>query len=346
MKKVWFGMVLLLVFPLLHAQDAEQSPADILIQRGIYAHDQGDYAAAVDFYKQALELEPDSPLIYYEMAFSYAYDGKYEESLASAEAGIKAAGGDEQYLPALYDAKGSALDNLGRPEEAVAVFTEAIRRFGTKSLLFYNLGVTYYKLGRYDEARDTLTEGVFNNPFHAGGNYLLGKILFDQNRKAQSLLCLYHFLLLEPYSRRSEDAYRMIQQLLTMDTSDGAKIINLPPGSFAALDLLVSMAGTLDSAGEYTEKSGEELFLQKTSYVFTSLTELSTGGALQGGDESEGLWRNFYIPFFVQLAQRPDYLEIFCRYISMSSDKEAEKWLEQRREKVQDFFNWLNKKDE
>ncbi|MDR2020776.1 MAG: tetratricopeptide repeat protein [Treponema sp.] len=346
MKKTWFGMVLLSVLPLLHAQDAEQNPADALIQRGVYAHDQGDYAAAVDYYKQALELEPDSPLIYYEMAFSYAYDKKYEESLASAEAGIKAAQGDEQYLPALYDAKGSALDNLGRPEEAIAVFTEAIRRFGAESLLFYNLGITYYKLERYDEARDTLIRGVFDNPFHAGGNYLLGKILFDQNRKAQSLLCLYHFLLLEPYSRRSEDAYGMIQRLLAADTSGGEMIIGLKPGSFAALDLMVSLAGAMDSAGEYDKKNGGELFLQKTSYVFTSLAELSASGALKDGDESEGLWRDFYIPFFIQLAGKPDYLEIFCRYISISGDEEAEKWLEQRREKVQDFFDWLNRKDE
>ncbi|MDR2184053.1 MAG: tetratricopeptide repeat protein [Treponema sp.] len=346
MKKVWLGMVLFSFVPLLHAQDAEQSPADALIQQGIYAHDQGDYAAAVEYYQQALELEPDSPLIYYEMAFSYAYDEKYEESLASAEAGIKAAGGDEQYLPALYDAKGSALDNLGRPEEAITVFTEAIRRFGAASLLFYNLGTTYYKLERYDEALDTLTEGVFNNPYHASGNYLLGKMLFDQNRKAQSLLCLYHFLLLEPYSRRSGEAYRMIQQLLTVDTSGGAGTISLTPGSFAALDLLVSMAGTLNSAGEYKEKSEGELFLRKTSYVFTSLAELSGSGALNGGDEAERLWRDFYIPFFIRLTRKPDYLEIFCRYISMSCDKDAEAWLEQRRQEVETFFDWLNKKDE
>jgi hypothetical protein len=200
-------------------------------------------------------------------------------------------------------------------------------------------------LERYDEARDTLIEGVFNNPFHAGGNYLLGEILFDQNRKAQSLLCLYHFLLLEPYSGRSKEAYRMVQQLLTADTSGGAETIVLAPGSFAALDLLVSMAGALDSA-DNKEKSGEELFLQKTSYVFAGLAELSASGALKGGDKSERLWRDFYIPFFVQLAREPDYLEIFCRYISMSGDKEAEKWLEQRRDQVQAFFNWLNQRDE
>ncbi|MDR1374838.1 MAG: tetratricopeptide repeat protein [Treponema sp.] len=346
MKKVWLGMVLFSALSLLHAQDAEQSPAAALIQRGIYAHDQGDYAAAVEYYKQALKLEPDSPLIYYEMAFSYAYDGKYAESLASADAGIKAARGDEQYLAALYDAKGSALDNLGRPEEAITVFTEAIRRFGAASLLFYNLGITYYKLERYNEALDTLTEGVFNNPYHASGNYLLGKMLFDQNRKAQSLLCLYHFLLLEPYSRRSGEAYGMIQQLLTVDVSGGEGTISLTPGSFTALDLLISMAGTLDSAEENKGKSGEELFLQKTSYVFTGLEELAGAGVLSGGDEAEKLWRDFYIPFFAQLARKPDYLEIFCRYISMSRSEEAEAWLEQRREKVESFFNWLNKRDE
>ena len=317
-KSIGLGLCLFLGV-LLFAQEGES--ADDLIQRGIHAHDQGNYAEAVDYYQRALKLEPESPLIYYEMAFSYYYDGQYQQALESAETGIVWAGDDRAYLGALYDIKGSALDSLGRGEEAAAVFIEAIERFETQgTLLYYNLGLTYYRMERYDEALAALTLGVEARPRHASGNYLVGRLLFDKGRPGQGILCLYHFLLLEPQGWRANEAYELILNAF----SPGETVWEDSPLGKALGGMAAELSG---SAGEF--------FTQRTLALFAALEKLP---GIPGGD----LWGRFYIPFFTELAQR-GHGETYCGYVSAFQGDES--WFTGHREELERFFAWLNEQE-
>jgi tetratricopeptide (TPR) repeat protein len=334
---------------------SELSPeAEELMLTGIVHHDAGNYRKAIEYYSQALELSPGSPVIYYELAFSYMYMGEPEKALEWIDAGlVKAekavkesrlagpAGKDElvAVLAGLYELKASALDDLERREEAVQVYLETIGRFGVSdtSLIYYNLGVTYYRMEKINEAREALVKGLVINPFHPSSNYILGKICFEENRKAQSLYSLCYFLLLEPQSDRSREAYNAIESLLAPTETIGFS----DTGSFTAADLVISFSFAAEElAGE--DATETEIFMAKLSYIFTVLEEQKNEGKLQRSDGDE-LWWDFYVPLFYSIA-KSEHIETFCRYISRTGSEEAEEWIGVHNDKVEAFFEWLNRK--
>ncbi|MDR0600290.1 MAG: tetratricopeptide repeat protein [Treponema sp.] len=312
--------------------------AEDLVRVGILYHDQGDYESAMGYYREALALSPDHPVICYEMAFSSLYMGDFQGALELADQGITAAKarGMDDLIPNLFDLKGSALDNLGRGEEAIEVYLSAINVYGAaNTFLYYNLGLSYYRIEKRDEARNALIEGLLINPNHASGNYLLGRLCMEKGMKTQGFYAFAYFLLLEPNTERAEEAYTAILAALTgQDETAGLQ----DNGSFTGADRVISLSFTLDE--ENKDKSDAEKTQAKLYHVFDTLggQNDAEGTGYPAGD---ALWRDFYIPFFFKIAHS-DYFGIFCRYIGLTADPGADEWIENGREEIEGFFGWLN----
>ncbi|GHV84747.1 hypothetical protein AGMMS50230_03550 [Spirochaetia bacterium] len=320
--------------------DNQLSPeAEDLVQRGISSHDRGDYQAAITYYKQAMALAPDHPVIYYEMAFSYISLDDSQTALELADKGLNSAitRNYTEVIPTLCDLKGSALDNLGRNEEAIEVYLTAINQYGASStLLYYNLGVSYYRVNKHTEAAEALRQGLLLNPNHASSNFLLGKLCMEEGKKTQAFYALCYFLLLEPNTDRSGTSYNTVFHMLQQEGTEAIGVTN--NGTFTASDIVISIAFTLDEVN--VRKSDVEKTRAKLYYVFTNLEEQKNSGKINrsAGDE---LWWDFYAPFFYRIA-KSDYFDTFCRYISLTADPEADNWIENGRDEIEGFFTWLN----
>jgi tetratricopeptide (TPR) repeat protein len=337
-------VLFVLSFPVVTQENAWafNSEVDELMRTGVEHHDEGDYDKAIEYYEKALELAPDVPGIYYEMAFSYLYKGNPEEALRCSQKGIDlaAAQGAEGMLPGLYDLKGSALDDLGRHEEAVEVYLDALNRFNVNSTrLYYNLGLTYYRMGERDKARDSLAQSLMNDPFHPSSNFLLGKICYEQGRKSQSLYALCYFLLLEPYTERAGEAYSTIEQLMS-GNEDGIAVSDA--GNFTSFDIMISILLT-DPENETPEASKDEQFIKKLRVFFFAgqAPLVQSLRQIESQHPADNLWWEFYIPFFFRLAES-EHFETFCRYIGMNVSPESMAWLNENEEKIDVMFEWLN----
>jgi tetratricopeptide (TPR) repeat protein len=259
-----------------------------------------------------MELAPDHPVIYYEMGFSRMAMGEKATALELAEKGINSAIIREydEMVPTLLDLKGSALYNLGRYEEAAAVYLLAINEYHVTSVFpFYNLGLNYYRLERDEEAADALRRALLINPNHASSNYLLGKICVEHGEKTQAFYAFCYFLLMEPNTERAVQAYNSLKDLLSMQEEI----------------LGISDNGT---------------FTAKLEYMFTALEEQRNSGKISrsAGDE---LWWEFYSPFFYRIV-KSEYAAVFYRYIGISADPDADSWLQTNQNEIGDFFVWLN----
>ena len=311
--------------------------AEELVRTGVMHHDRGDYETAINYYKQAMGFSPNHPVICYEMGFSYLSLGDNKTALEMAEGGIAEAKrrNDQDVIPSLLDLKGSALDNLGRSEEAINVYLEALNNYGVhNTFLYYNLAVSYYRIEKREEAVEALTVGLFINQNHASSNYLMGKICMEDGKKTQAFYSLCYFLLLEPNTERALQSYNTILFMLKQEEMIGFS----DNGAFTASDMIISVAFALDE--ENFRLSDTEKTKAKLYYIMTSLEDLKNSGRIQrnSGDE---LWWDFFSPFFNRIALS-DYFGMYCRYISISVDPDADSWIENESAKIGVFFEWLN----
>ncbi len=318
-----------------------QTKIDSLVQKGIKYHDNGQYAEAISVYKEALEIEPNSALVNYEIAMTLMYDKKYKESIKHCDKVIDL---NDKLLIQAYNTKGSCLDNLGKTKKSIKVFEEAIEKFGDNYLIYYNLGFNYYKEKDYFKAEEAFINAISNNSEHASSHLLLGIIKSEQNQKVQSLLCLYYFLFLESDSERSKTAYNLLMRQLkgnVQKDNNEPNQINITLDSnqmeteFAPASIMISMLEASKSLEENANKSEEELFIENNTDFFKVLGELRK-------DQNEGLWWNFYVPFFYELANT-EHIETYSYYISYCANDNSLNWLKKNPEKIEQFNQWLTK---
>jgi len=317
-----------------------QDKIDSLVQVGIQYHEMGVYGKAIEVYNEALKIDPKSTLANYEIALSYMYYGNYEKAIKHCDIVIKQK--KESLLPA-YITKGSALSDLGKIKQAIKVFKEGISKFGSYYLLHFNIGITYSKIRDTKNAEQAFMTAITDKSSHASSHYALAITEIQQNLRVQSLMCLYYFLLLEPSSKRAEKAYALLKEQLVGNVKqdkDNPMKVNVflnakSMGSeFSAEETVLSMLGASNFLEKNRDKTPDELFIENTKSFFSVL-------GVSEKKKKSNIWWNLYIPFFNKLA-KSEYMDVFCYYISVSSNEKARDWIEANSEKVEKFEQWIS----
>lgn len=102
--------------------------AGLAFYAGSYYIENKDYLAAERVLRRGLALAPLDPLISSELAFALSLQGRHAESLATADAALdRVIPIDSDSRGLLKRQRGSALGELGRFDEAIAAYREAIK---------------------------------------------------------------------------------------------------------------------------------------------------------------------------------------------------------------------------
>ena len=335
MKKRLFGFMLLL---LLSINSFSQPEIENLVKEGIQYHNNKEYDKAIETYEKALETNPNSTLVNYEIALSYFSKGNYKEAVKHSDVVLKQ---DKDLLLQAYMTKGSALDMLGKTKESIKLFNKAIKKTEGHYLLYYNLGLNYYKISDLENAEENVIKAIDLNPNHSSSHLMLANINNKKGNSVQTLLSSHYFLFLEPNSQRSLDAYSMLQQNFGGNvTKDNEKpnTINILLSSnndsqFGAAELMVSMLEASKSLEENEGKSDDEMFVENTEKFFKVLGELKK-------KKNKEIWWTFYTTFFYDLA-KSEHLETYCRYITQIGNENSKKWIEENTNALNEFDKWL-----
>ncbi|HXG67773.1 MAG TPA: tetratricopeptide repeat protein [Blastocatellia bacterium] len=182
---------------------AAQQPKDAeqYHRAGVGYYDSGEYEKAIEAYRQALQLNPDSTDAWYHLGMAYSSLGRYKEAveaysrairrkpdyaaahfnlghaysnLKQYDNAIKAFQQAIQYEPdnlEAYFALGYAYFDSGRDEKAAATFEEAIRRKPDNPYAYFNLGLLYFPGGPHARAVDAFTQAILRDPRYAEAYY-------------------------------------------------------------------------------------------------------------------------------------------------------------------------------
>lgn len=318
--------------------------ASEFISRGIKLHDRGDYKGAIKQYKKALKKDKNNYSAHYELAFTYSALRNYKKVVKHADVLINA-NPQPNITDQAYDIKGTALDEMGKPYDAIKCYEEGVKYYPNFYLLHFNLGLTLYKTGQTDKAVESFINAIGVRPDHGSSHLFLGLIMQDEGKRVQSMLSLYYFLMLEPKTSRSKIAIKSLMeqmnQGISSDPSKNSITINVSSltedDPFSTIDMMISMNQGLTVTEEGKEKSPGEKFYGTTETLFSMLAEKK--------DENSGFWWDFYAEFFTKL-KNSEHLETFCYYINKKADEgEFRKWLSDNYEKEKAFKKWKNENE-
>ncbi len=316
-----------------------QNPVETIVIEGIEYHGAGDYDKAIEIYRTALELEPNSPLVFYEIAYSYFEKKDYDNAIAYAD---KVLAQNGEHMQAAYMVKGSALELTGKVNESNALFEKAIKETGGHFLLYYNLGINHLKAGDLANSEKNILKALEVNFTHTSSHLALANIHRQLNNPVKALLSAHFFLLLEPNTNRSEEAYDILIDAMSGNVShdlDKPNTINInfspnEDDPFSSASLMLSLLEASKSSEKNSGKSKIQLFTENTGSIFKILGELNR-------DAYDDIWWTEYIPFFYELALS-EHLEAYCMYIIYSFDEDAFNWLVENEDKLNAFSDWFD----
>ncbi|HYC86615.1 MAG TPA: tetratricopeptide repeat protein, partial [Chryseosolibacter sp.] len=98
-----------------------QSQREIARQKGKEFYDKGNYADAIPYYEQALELEPENQDVLYSLGLSYRYTNRNEEAVNKF---LKLESINPNYWGWFYYECAIAYEGLKKPGEAIAMYNK------------------------------------------------------------------------------------------------------------------------------------------------------------------------------------------------------------------------------
>ncbi|GEM_PF-6339746 len=333
MKKILLLVAFLGGFSLLSAQQT----TDEWIRSGIALHDAGKYAEAIAQYKKALAIEPENYWAMYEMAMSYYAMEKEDESVVLLKKILKKSPGQarlESYvlLAAIYD-------DFGKSRKAYKLYEQASKEYPQEYMVYFNWGITSYRLEKTDEAYSFFQRALELNPSHPTSWLYLAYLDWGRAQKMRAFFAFNSFLFLEPEGKRAEAAYASLLKLLGEDVrkkADGEVEVHLDPKAIGRSEQILfamNIAAAYQLADSLTKGQAEPF----DEFMFVEQIMFDSAPRILEDDASP---TSRAVHFFAKLLGS-DQLETYCHYISLSQGEEHRDWLKEHEEQYEAFNRWV-----
>src|ERR1700744_1715069 len=174
----YLPLIFLLTILFNKASAQNNTDARALVKEGMKLSDQKKYTEAIDKYNQALKADTGYLHADYQLAFTLFLADKGTDGIP--------------YLQKVTGANGNSLN----------------------AAAYDLLSLIYFKSRQYAEAEKSAVEAIKLDPKHAGSQRTYALVCFHQNKRAAALLGFCSFILLEPNTVRSAEAFGNIQHIL------------------------------------------------------------------------------------------------------------------------------------
>jgi tetratricopeptide (TPR) repeat protein len=309
--------------------------ANSLIKEGVQLSNQAKYAEAIDKYNQALKIDPANVYADYQLAYSLFALNKGKEAIPYIEKVIKA---NTALNAGAYDLLGNIYDKDNETEKAIEAYKEGIKIKPDYQRLYYNLGLVYFRVKQYAEAEKYAIEAIKLDSKHASSQRMYALVTFHQNKRVPALLGLCSFILLEPNTQRSAEAYNNIQHILqggVLKETNGNTTIPVSPTEAketASLNMVITKTVL---SGQTKKLTGIDLLEFELKNIFIS------AGQLSEKKTDKSFFDKFFVDYFYKLAQSAN-MPAFTRLVSSSASKEEyAKWAGNHNKEVVDLDSWV-----
>ena len=155
----------------------------LYLEKGIQAAEKGDFQAAINQFRRAIQRDPQNTSAYFYLSRAYQEIGDLEFALTACQQVIS-------LRPDLADGHndlGQILHRQGQFQKAIKAYQHAIK-LGPKSAHFhYNLGTAYHTLGQFSKAKTIYQTALNLDQQFTPARYNLGAIYQKQGRVNEAI---------------------------------------------------------------------------------------------------------------------------------------------------------------
>lgn len=306
------------------------------LRNGIGLYDKGQLDAAYAAIKPLLDKNPANVAAIYELALVHHGRKEFQQAIDLAARGTMFKGAS---LAQLYGLIGNTLDEAGDPRRALEVYTRGLKVVPGSGALHFNMAMTHAKsLNDPATAKAILKQSAVADPNHAGTHLALSQLFLAEDLRTPALFALSRFLMLEPGSARTPDAYKAWYALLnTSVTPTGIKVNpnkSRAEGDLTKLDLHIGLS-KIAASGVAKGRSQIQTLATQIEMLFDVYAKEQPAG----DDAKTFLW-TYYMPFFREMAEKK-LAEPFVYYISQRVAMPGiPDWVNANRPRISEMLVW------
>jgi Flp pilus assembly protein TadD len=186
--------------------------AEVAYAKGILAYDRHDYLEALEYFRKAVELQPDNADAQFYVGLSHSRLGDYAEAIPALERALQL-DPSKQYI---HYHLGLAYVQTGQYRKAIASLEEAVRFDPDKAATRFYLGYAYYQGKQYRQALPFLARAQELDPsLTPSVQFYRGAALYAIRRDAQAQEAFDATVTAAPTSTLARSAWRYLQAIDT-----------------------------------------------------------------------------------------------------------------------------------
>jgi antitoxin component YwqK of YwqJK toxin-antitoxin module/Tfp pilus assembly protein PilF len=268
-----------------------------LIRAGVDAYDKDNYQEAVNYYLKIFPGDTNYYYAQYELGISYESLKKHEEVVIIARELLDR---NEGNMVQNTNMLGNALDGLGKTEEALQVYDDALAKWPNEYLLHFNKGITLFLAKKYAEAEQSFIRSAELNPVHQGSHYFLGILNIMGERYIQGMMALEYSMLLGSNNGKYSSAGGILDEASVLQSPKKEERITLSldvneAGDFAGANEIYKSLLALNAKYKPKKLPGLRV-LKQTQLFFDNIESIGTN--------NNSFYTRYYLKFFRKMKDK------------------------------------------
>jgi len=189
-----------------NAQTTDKEKALAKKNEAIQLMDDGKLAESIALLEEARKLDPAEPEIVYEMALAQYQQKNFEGAMKLLKELVK----KKQATGRVYAMMGNTFDEMGKPEKAIDIYDEGIKKFPEEGNLYLERGVMELRRNDHNAALGFFEKGIQAAPMYPSNYYRAAKIFFDSDQEVWGMIYGEIFMNIERGSKRTEEISKLL----------------------------------------------------------------------------------------------------------------------------------------
>lgn len=299
-----------------------------LLKQGSGLHDKKQYKDAIEVFKKINRSDSNYVDALYALSISCEADSQLEAAHQYAMQGLKE-------FPELYPKfnmqAANILDEMEKPEEAIKLYDEGLKRDPQSYILYFNKAVALIQMKKDEEAKENMQRCLTINPYYASAHYFMGSIYLRQGNLVPAMLAYQTYLLVNSSGKYMNNCVTNLNAI-SKGTDDIVEYVKNRKASskdnFDMLQQIVLSKVALDQ--QYKLKVDLEDKIVRQMQVVNEKLEYRKN--------DPGFAMQFYVPLYSKLFKEDDFEPLVYSVFSGIGIKDVDSWNKKNKKSIEKFL--------